>query len=447
MNKAGKFVIEKDRLIIALTGSVGSGSSWVSVFLAKEDGFRVFSISKEILKKEAQEKNEDLTKNTRSKLQTIGNNLRKEDIKKGNSGGILIRKAMEILEQEKCKKPIVICSIKNPSEVDELKKYSSSYVITIDASRNIRWERIRQEQYNNNFAQFLDDDNRDKDEGLTIKNKENGRVYYYGQQVQKCVDLADIIIDNDKDFNDSEEIVDKFKNKVRQHIIVIRNPGYRNPNNMELLMNNAYCTSLQSRCLKRQVGAIIIKEEKEEFEYTDNNNDKLGGYYLISAGCNNVPEGQPDCNKKYKTCYRDKLKTKLFETITFCPSCGTKLRGGKCPNKQACDYSKEKCDVREKFILGKGLDLCRSLHAEENAMLQISYLGGFPLKDTTLYTTTFPCLLCAKKIIANGIREVVYVEPYPMPEAKEMLQLADIKLTKFEGVKAEAFYKLFKEYR
>lgn len=444
--KASKFVIEKDQLLIALTGSVGSGSSWVADFLSKEDGFRVFSIRKEILEKEAKKKNIDLTKNRRSKLQTIGNNLRKEDIRKGNFGGILIRKAIGILEREKCKKPIVVCSIKNPSEVKELKKYSNAYLIAVDTSFQIRWERIREEQYDNNLAQFLADDERDKDEGLTIKNQD-GKICYYGQQVQKCVDLADIVIDNDKDFNDSEENVERFKKKIRQHIVVIRKPGYRNPNNMELLMNNAYCTSLQSRCLKRQVGAIIIKEEKEDVEYTGDNNDKLGGYYLISAGCNNVPEGQSDCNTKFRTCYRDKVKKKLFKTITYCPSCGTKLRNGKCPNKEKCEYSKEKSDVREKFVFGKGLDLCRSLHAEETAMLQISYLGGFPLKDTILYTTTFPCLLCAKKIIANGIKKVVYVEPYPMPEAKEMLQSADIKLTKFEGVKTEAFYKLFKEYR
>ena len=254
------------------------------------------------------------------------------------------------------------------------------------------------------------------------------------------------MFDNDTDFNDSEEKKEKLKNKIRQHLMVIRKPGYRNPNNMELLMNNAYCTSLQSRCLKRQVGAIIVKEEIEDLQYTNESKDRMGGYYLISAGCNNVPEGQTDCSIEYKTCYRDKKKKALFDRIKHCPNCGQKLKEGKCSQKE-CDYSKTKSDIRENFLLGKGLDLCRSLHAEENAMLQISYLGGFPLKETTLYTTTFPCLLCAKKIIANGIRKVVYVEPYPMEEARKMLESAGVKPTKFEGVKAQAFYKLFKDYQ
>jgi len=440
MNRESKHFIEKDRLIIALTGSVGSGCSWLANdFLGREEDFRVFSIRKEILEVEAKDRGIDLTKGKKSKrkkLQDIGNKLRKEDIENGRSGGILVRRAISILEKERCKKSIVIYSIKNPLEVEELKKYSNAYLIAMDTALSIRWERIKERQYKNDYAQFLRDDERDKDEGLTID--EGEKTYYYGQQVQKCVDLADIVIGNDTDFNDSEEKKEILKEKIRQHLQVIRKPGYRNPNNMELLMNNAYCTSLQSRCIKRQVGAIIIKEENDS-------KDQVGGYYLISAGCNNVHRGQADCSKEYKTCYRDKKRAGLFEKIRHCPNCGQKLREGKCSNKK-CEYSKTKSDVRVSFLLGKALDLCRSLHAEENAILQISYLGGFPLKDAILYTTTFPCLLCAKKILAIGIKEVVYVEPYPVEEARQMLESAGVKLTKFEGVKAQAFYKLFKDY-
>jgi len=123
------------------------------------------------------------------------------------------------LEREKCKKPIVIYSIKNPLEVEELKRYSNAYLIAMDTSLPIRWERIKEKQYNNDYAQFLRDDDRDKDEGLKIKDKDRG-ICYYGQQVQKCVDLADIVIDNDVDFNDSEDKKDKLKNKIKQHLVL-----------------------------------------------------------------------------------------------------------------------------------------------------------------------------------------------------------------------------------
>jgi len=179
MKKESKFSIEKDRLIVALTGSVGSGCSWVAKFLGEEQKFRVFSISKEILEVEAKKKKVDLTKDKRKKLQDIGNRLRREDIKSANSGGILIRKAIAMLEREKCKKDILIYSIKNPLEVEELKKYSNAYLISIDTSLLIRWNRIKEEQYNNDYTQFLRDDERDKDEGLIIKDGDS-KIHYYG---------------------------------------------------------------------------------------------------------------------------------------------------------------------------------------------------------------------------------------------------------------------------
>jgi len=91
----------------------------------------------------------------------------------------------------------------------------------------------------------------------------------------------------------------------------------------------------------------------------------------------------------------------------------------------------------------KGLEYCRALHAEETAILQVTRTGGASLRGTVLYTTTFPCLLCAKKIVHAGMNKVVYVEPYPMPQAATFLRDAGVTTARFEGVKAQAFYKLF----
>ena len=94
----------------------------------------------------------------------------------------------------------------------------------------------------------------------------------------------------------------------------------------------------------------------------------------------------------------------------------------------------------------KLLDKCRSLHAEENAILQASKLGGIGLQGGRLFTTTFPCSLCANKIVNVGIEEVVYVESYPDRDSYNFLQRhSKIILTKFEGVKAAGFYHLFKD--
>ena len=90
----------------------------------------------------------------------------------------------------------------------------------------------------------------------------------------------------------------------------------------------------------------------------------------------------------------------------------------------------------------KHIDLCRALHAEERAILD-SGKEGIPLRGAILYTTTYPCLLCVKKIIHVGIKEVVYLDPYPYKEATEMLTHAHVSAFKFEGVMERAFDRLY----
>ena len=96
-----------------------------------------------------------------------------------------------------------------------------------------------------------------------------------------------------------------------------------------------------------------------------------------------------------------------------------------------------------KQSVGKLLDVCRALHAEENAIVNVAKIGNVSLSGKTLYSTTFPCKLCANKIVQAGIKEVVYSESYTMPEAIQILNHKKIKIRKFEGVKSSAFFKLY----
>ena len=72
----------------------------------------------------------------------------------------------------------------------------------------------------------------------------------------------------------------------------------------------------------------------------------------------------------------------------------------------------------------KNLDYCRALHAEENAILQISKHGGTGLQGATIFVTTFPCALCAKKIVNCDIMQVVFAETYNVQEAVELFRKA-----------------------
>lgn len=130
----------------------------------------------------------------------------------------------------------------------------------------------------------------------------------------------------------------------------------------------ALLVAKRSTCLRRKVGALVVKDRR-----------------ILATGYNGTPSGIRHCAQT--GCLRDKLKI---------PS-------------------------------GERHELCRGLHAEQNVLLQAS-LHGVSLKDSVLYVTNQPCLICAKMIINAGIKEVVMADHYPDPMALEFLKEARIKV-------------------
>ena len=72
---------------------------------------------------------------------------------------------------------------------------------------------------------------------------------------------------------------------------------------------------------------------------------------------------------------------------------------------------------------------------------------SFPMKDATLYTTTYPCNLCANKIAQVGIKNIVYFEPYPMEEAKNILAKHEVNQIPFEGITYNGYFRLMEVLR
>lgn len=128
----------------------------------------------------------------------------------------------------------------------------------------------------------------------------------------------------------------------------------------------------RSTCLRRGVGAVIVKDNR-----------------VIASGYNGAPKNVPHCEET--GCLRQKLNV---------PS-------GKCH------------------------ELCRGLHAEQNAIIQAACLG-VPIEGATLYCTTQPCVICTKMIINAGIKRVVISESYPDELAQEMMKEAGINVEVFK---------------
>lgn len=136
----------------------------------------------------------------------------------------------------------------------------------------------------------------------------------------------------------------------------------------EYFMNMAELASRRSSCLRRQVGAVIVKENQ-----------------VVATGYNGAPKGLENC-------------------------CDT----GKCLRQELNVPS------------GQRHELCRAVHAESNAITQCA-VNGVSCKGGTLYVTASPCVMCLKQIINAGIVRVIAKEYYPDDLSKQMLEESNIQ--------------------
>ncbi len=126
----------------------------------------------------------------------------------------------------------------------------------------------------------------------------------------------------------------------------------------------------RSTCLRRAVGAIVVKDKR-----------------ILSTGYNGAPAGIPHCVET--GCLRQQLKV---------PS-------------------------------GERHELCRGIHAEQNAIIQAAY-HGVSIAGASLYCTNQPCSICTKMIINAGIKTIYYQDGYADPLSLQMLTEADVALIK-----------------
>ena len=136
----------------------------------------------------------------------------------------------------------------------------------------------------------------------------------------------------------------------------------------EYFLSMAKLAQTRSTCLRRQVGAVIIKDNR-----------------VISTGYNGAAKGLPHCDTI--GCLRVELNI---------PS-------------------------------GERAELCRAVHAEQNAIVQAAFFG-LSTEGSTIYVTHQPCIICAKLIIQAGIKRVIYIEGYNDKYSLQMLEDAKIEV-------------------
>jgi dCMP deaminase len=134
----------------------------------------------------------------------------------------------------------------------------------------------------------------------------------------------------------------------------------------------AQLASTRSTCIRRHVGAVLVKEKK-----------------ILATGYNGAPSGISHCADV--GCLRDE----------------------------------------EQIPSGQRHELCRGLHAEQNAILQAAY-HGVSIQGSVLFCTNFPCVICSKMLINAGIRQIFYLEGYPDSLSETMLNEAGMDLRRIE---------------
>ena len=398
--------------VIGFTGAFGSGCTTAAKHLQHEHGFIYIALSQPLRAQWATDHPGSTP--SRHDLQRLG-----DAIREAHGAGELVRRSLATL-QASLPDRIVVDGIRNLAEIDELEsRFGYDFtLIAVLANAKARWDRIGTEKYRDvglTEADFGQDDARDRNEEVST-----------GQQVELCTDRADVFINNNQAVD-----IGTFKVKVRDAVNLITRQQLRQPSQTEIYMNMAYAASHSSKCLKRHVGAVIVSAG-----------------YVVGVGYNENPVGTLPCvdEPKYDNrCYRDLLRTEHLERLKasglLCPKCGKALDFGAGPPWRclACDAVGVKTNLEDHFFPDRAMTWCTAVHAEIWALLA----AGQRAKDAQLYTTTFPCFQCVEKIKQGGIASVCYTEAYPDPYSEHRLELSNIKVEQFEGVRSSGFHRFF----
>lgn len=340
--------------------------------------------------------------------QSIGDNLRKSgralDIEYNPDQifriSVRINKIIKLLrklngEKQTC---IVIDAMRNPYEALFFReRYAAFYLVSINALDQDRISRL-QTKFNLNNKQIKEIDDKEYPKKL------NGDAFFTSQNIQQCIELADIHLNNN---TVGQEDYSFLKKQIAKIIALILHPGIITPSHEERCMQIAYNSRLNSGCMSRQVGALVCDLD----------------YNIKSIGWNCVPKGQVSCSMRS---VNDLINNEDKEAFSDYENNNFEFRE---KLKELYASKVDSVEVKEK-LNGLNLGFCfkkvknrldendnqvhtRALHAEENSFIQITKNGGVGVNGGILFTTASPCELCSKKVYQIGISKIIYIDPYP----------------------------------
>ena len=303
----------------------------------------------------------------------------------------------------------ILRSFKHPDEIKTLREvYGRSFIQISCYSSKYR----RRESITSAIAKSHHDANEDSHRSIAEKLIDRDQAelsYIYGQNVRNTFPSADIII--------NAENRQKIRRLLSRFIEILFSHPFHTPSVDEYGMFFAKAAALRSSDLSRQVGAVIMGEEGE----------------IISVGCNEVPKAGggfywPDDPSDLRDfCIGNDPSVSIKQDMLGDILSRLKERKWLSTEKKKRQISQlvneALTGAETPLIRGAQLmdilEFGRIVHAEMAAICDAARKGT-PVKGATLYCTTFPCHICARHIVASGIKRVVYIEPYPKSRAAKL---------------------------
>lgn len=314
----------------------------------------------------------------------------------------------DLSPQDAAKRPLertafVIRSLKHPDEIQML-RYVYGRAFNIISTYTPRQDRI--EALASIIAESRGESSVDRfraqAEVLTqIDEQEENKL---GQSVRDSFPRGDFFVD--------ARSPERLQASLARYVRILFGHPFETPTRDEFAMFHAYAAALRSADLGRQVGVAITNRDGS----------------ILAVGCNDVPKvggglywsgENPD--------HRDFVKG--FDSISrfkrrLLTQALTRLRGAgwKPPHDSPGDAdSLIESGTLDGTQIQNLLEFGRSVHAEMSALSEAAH-RGIAVEGASMYSTTFPCHLCARHIISAGIRRVVYIEPYPKSLARELYE-------------------------
>lgn len=302
----------------------------------------------------------------------------------------------------------IIDSLKHPDEITVLRRIYKNGFVLISAfdSVDARTAKLQRDIGRSNTSTEVARYKEEAERLIEVDSKRPGGGI--GQNVRDSFPLGNFFLRADDAY---DEALTRFLD------LLFGNP-YLTPYRCEQFMAEASLSALRSADLSRQIGAVIVGPQGE----------------VLSSGCNDVPTaggGTHWADDKVRSDNRDFRTGQDFNSVKKFDIINEMLRFLEDSGLYKKTGAGEPEEVTRELVTGRFhrpfkelrisnlIEFGRVVHAEMAALMRAAQ-RGIAVDGSTIYSTTFPCHMCARHIIAAGISRVVYVEPYPKSMTSEL---------------------------